>query len=119
MIDLKTKTKTFALQSIKLYAALPKTTEAQVLGKQILRSRTSVGAHYRKGSMARSDAEFISKLEGDLQDLEETSYWLKLFVESGIVTEINLADLMKEVDELTTILVTCVKNTRIMQVGKK
>ncbi len=119
MIDLKTRTKAFAIRIIKLYTALPKTTEAQVLGKQILRSGTSVGAHYREGSRARSDAEFISKLEGGLQELEETSYWLELLVESGIMTDTRLGDLMKEADELTAILVTCVKNTKNKQGGKK
>lgn len=115
MIDLKTRTKDFAIRIIKLYSALPKTTEAQVLGKQILRSGTSVGAHYREGTRARSDAEFISKLEGGLQELEETSYWMELLVESGIIPEAKLSDLMKEADELTAILVTCVKNTRKKQ----
>ncbi len=119
MIDLKTRTKAFALRIIKLYTALSKTTEAQVLGKQILRSGTSVGAHYREGSRARSDAEFISKLECGLQELEETSYWIELLVESGIMTDTRLGDLMKEADELTAILVTCVKNTKNKHGGEK
>jgi len=119
MLDLKTRTKSFALRIIKLYTALPKTTEAQILGKQIIRSGTSVGAHYREGTRARSDAEFISKLEGGLQELEETSYWMELLVEAGIVPQNRLDDLMKEADELTAILVTCVKNTRNKQRGGK
>jgi len=65
------RTKAFALRIIRLYAALPKTTEAQVLGKQILRSGTSVGAHVREGKRSRSDAELISKIEGGLQELED------------------------------------------------
>jgi len=76
--DLKERTKAFALRIIRLYAALPKTTEAQVLGKQVLRSGTSVGAHYREGQRAHSNADFISKIEGGLQELEETAYWLEL-----------------------------------------
>ncbi len=73
--DLKTRTKEFALRIIRLYSAMPNTTASQVLGKQILRSGTSVGAQYREGVRAKSDADFINKLEGSLQELEETSYW--------------------------------------------
>ena len=72
--DLKQRTKDFALRIIRLYAALPKTTEAQVLGKQVLRSGTSIGAHYREAQRAKSDADFINKIEGGLQEAEETIY---------------------------------------------
>ena len=74
--DLKVRTKQFALRIIRVYSALPTTAVAQVIGKQILRSGTSVGAHYREAFRSRSDAEFISKLEGGLQELDETEYWL-------------------------------------------
>ena len=117
-IDLKVRTRAFALRIIKLYSALPKTTVAQVIRKQILRSGTSVGAHYREGTRARSNAEFISKLEGGLQELEETTYWMELIVESGIVNGERMADMMKETDELTAILTTCVKNAK-RNVGAK
>jgi four helix bundle protein len=110
--DIGERTKAFALRIIRLYAALPKTTEAQVLGKQILRSGTSVGAHVREGRRSRSDAELISKIEGGLQELEETTYWLELLGESGIVKVNLLEDLMKEADELTAILVTSAKTTK-------
>jgi len=85
--DLRKRTKLFALRIIKLYASLPKSTEAQVIGKQVLRSGTSVGAHYREAKRARSTAEFISKIEGALQELDETIYWLELLTESGIVPQ--------------------------------
>jgi four helix bundle protein len=84
-IDLRTRIKSFALRIIKLYSSLPKTTEAQVIGKQILRSGTSVGANYREGYRSRSDAEFISILGICLKELEETTYWLELLNESNIV----------------------------------
>src|SRR5438874_9031083 len=86
--DLKVRTKRFALRILRMYAALPATTEAQVLGKQVLRSGTSVGAHYREGHRARSSAEFVSKMEVGLQELDETSYWLELLSElrSGLRT---------------------------------
>lgn len=112
------RTKEFALRIVRLYAALPKTTEAQVIGKQVLRSGTSVGAHVREGKRSRSDAEMISKTEGALQELEETGYWLELLVESGIMKAGLLADLMTEADELTAILVTSVKTMKARR-GKK
>ena len=115
--DLRERTKSFALRVVRLYGALPKTTEAQVMGKQVLRSGTSVGAHYREACRARSDAEFISKIEGGLQELEETTYWLELLVESSIVSKERLSDLMAEANELTAILVTCAKKTKQRRTG--
>jgi len=110
--DLRVRTKAFALRIIRLYGALPKTTVAQVLGKQVLRSGTSVGAHYREATRARSTAEFISKIEGGLQELEETVYWLELLVESGIVPGARLVDLCAEADELIAIFVTSAKTAK-------
>jgi four helix bundle protein len=97
---------------IRLYSSLPKTTEAQVIGKQVLRSGTSVGAHYREARRARSAAEFVSKVEGGLQELEETIYWLELLAESGIVPASRLSDLCREADELTAILVSSAKTAK-------
>jgi len=111
-VELRTRTKQFALRIIRLYSALPKSTEAQVMGKQLLRSGTSVGAHYREATRARSDAEFISKLEGGLQELEESVYWIELLAESGIIAPPRLEDLQKEADELTAIFITCVRKTK-------
>ena len=111
-IALRSRTKEFALGIIRLYVALPKTTQAQVLGKQVLRSGTSVGAHYREGQRAKSEADFISKMEGGLQELDETGYWLGLLVESKIVSENKLASLRKETDELTAIFVTIVNKMK-------
>jgi four helix bundle protein len=110
--DLKSRTKAFALRIIKLYIALPKNTEAQVLGNQILRSGTSVGAHYHEACRAKSDADFISKIEGGLQELEETIYWLELIVEAGIFPEARLKTLRDETEELIAMFVTMVKNVK-------
>jgi four helix bundle protein len=110
--DLKNRTKAFALRIIRLYQALPKNGEAQVIGKQILRSGTSVGAHYREACRAKSPADFISKMEGGLQELDETGYWLELLTESSIVTAEKLTDLQKETNELTAIFVASVKTTK-------
>jgi len=106
------RTKSFALRIIRLYGSLPKTTEARVIGNQVLRSGTSVGAHLREGKRSRSNAEMISKTEAALQELEETVYWLELLAESGIVKAELLADLSKESDELTAILVASVKTMK-------
>ena len=100
------------MRVIRLYSALPKRTEAQVIGRQLLRSGTSVGAHFREATRARSDAEFISKVEGGLQELEETTYWLELLQDAGIIAPGRLADLTSEANELIAILVTCVKNVK-------
>ena len=111
-VDLKTRTRDFALRVIRLCSALPKSAAAQVIGKQLLRSGTSVGAHYREGCRSRSDAEFVSKLEGGLQELEETAYWMELLVGSGVVPAGRMRDLQAEADELTAIMVTCVKKAK-------
>ena len=111
-VDLKVRTRQFAIRIIRLYSALPKTTVAQTIGKQMLRSGTSVGAHYREGVRSRSDAEFISKLQVGLQELEETAYWMELMVESEVLSRDRLGELMHETDELTAILTTCVKNAK-------
>lgn len=110
--NLRERTKTFALRIIKLYSALPKTTEAQIIGKQILRSGTSVGAHYAESQRARSDAEFISKIEVGLQELEETRYWLELLVESDFISPNQLTNLQPEATELVAILVSIVKKVK-------
>lgn len=112
MKDVGTRTREFAVRCVRLYSALPKTTEAQSIGKQLLRSGTSVGAHYREASRARSDAEFVSKLEAGLQELEETRYWFELLRDAEIVEWARLTALDREADELTAILVTMVKNRK-------
>jgi four helix bundle protein len=111
-IDLKTRTKEFALKIIRLSISLPNTKEAQVIGKQFLRSGTSVGAHYREGIRSRSNAEFISKLRGGLQELEETMYWIELLIESDLVPIEKADPLMKEANELMAIITTCVKKVK-------
>ena len=110
--DLRARTKLFALRIIRLYTSLPRTTEAQVIGKQVLRSGTSPGAHYREAMRARSSAEFISKIEVALQELEETVYWLELLIEGGMVSETKLQNLLREAEELTSIFVSSVKTAK-------
>lgn len=110
--DLRTRTQQLALRIIRLYSALPSSAVAQVLGKQLLRAGTSVGAHYREAVRARSDAEFISKIEVALQELDETGYWLELLEQSEVLKRERLIELRKEADELTAIFVTCAKKAK-------
>ena len=106
--DLRTRTTDFALRIIKLYTSLPKTSEAQVLGKQVLRSGTSVGANYREGHRAKSDADIVNKFETVLQELDETDYWLELLVKSNIMVATKADPLRKETSELLAIFTTIV-----------
>ncbi len=110
--DLKVRTKNFAVRIIKLFAALPKSTEAQVIGKQFLRSGTSVGAQYRESQHAKSDADFVSKIEGSLQELEETTYWLELLEEMQLFPTEKLKPIQQETKELTAIFVTIAKKVK-------
>jgi four helix bundle protein len=110
--DLRIRTKTFALRIIKLFESLPSTTSVQVLGKQILRSGTSVGAQYREACRAKSNPDFISKMEGALQELDETQYWMELIVESDIVKSGRLEGLFQESEELIAIFTTIVKKVK-------
>jgi four helix bundle protein len=111
--DLRGRTKGFALRIIKMFVALPKRTEAQVLGKQVLRSGTSVGANYREAWMSRSKAEFVSKIGDCLKELDETAYWLELLVESQILTPTRLADLQAECNQLLAIFTTISKKSKL------
>src|SRR5271170_3195887 len=104
--DLIPRTKAFALRIIQMFAALPKTEVARVLGKQVLRSGTSVGANYREASRGRSKAEFISKIGDCLKEADETAYWLELLTEEEIISRKRLEPLLKETNELISILVT-------------
>ncbi len=110
--DLRIRTRTFALRVIRLFGALPKTEVGKVLGRQALRSGTSVGAHDREGCRARSDAEFISKLEGGCQELEETLYWLELIQDAKLLKPQQLTDLIQEANELMAIFTTIVRGRK-------
>jgi four helix bundle protein len=110
-VDLKVRTRDFALRIIRLYSSLPKSTEAQVIGKQVLRSGTSVGANYREGLRARSRPEYATKLNISLMELEETLYWLELMEES-ILNNDEVSKLKQEVGELCAILVTLIKRAK-------
>lgn len=110
--DLRDRTKRFALRVIRLYKSLRKTGETDVIGRQLLRSGTSVGAQYREACRARSAAEFISKIESATQELSETEYWLELLIEAGLVNPALLQNLLNEARELTAIFVASANTTK-------
>jgi four helix bundle protein len=111
--DLAPRTKSFARRIIQLYVALPKNnTVAQVLGKQSLRSGTSVGANYREANRARSKAEFISKIGDCLKEADETLYWLELLSDEKVMAAARLRLLIAEADELVAIFTTISKRAR-------
>ena len=112
MEGLRDRTKQFALRVIRMYASLPHSGAAQVLGKQALRSGTSVAANFREASRARSNAEFVAKLGIVEQELDETMLWLELLTESGIVSEKKLALLHQEAEELLKIVVASARKTK-------
>lgn len=116
--DLRARTKVFAISVIRMYSSLPKSTVAQVMGKQVLRSGTSVGANYREACRARSTAEFIAKLGDCLKELDESCYWFELLEETGTVALDNLAPLQKECSELLAIFTTIAKKCKGTGTGK-
>ena len=110
--DLRSRTKAFALRIINLFGSLPNKPSEQILGKQLLRSGTSVGANYREAFRARSDAEFIAKIGDCLKELDETSYWLELLDESALIPHERLANLLDETNQLLAIFTTISKKVK-------
>jgi four helix bundle protein len=104
--ELKLRTKKFALRVIKLFQALPRNEESRTLGKQLLRSSTSVAANYRAVCRSRSKAEFTARLGIVVEEIDETVFWLELLVESGILSASRLKDLQREANELLAIFVS-------------
>src|SRR6185436_19335502 len=110
--DLKPRTKEFARRVIRVFAALSKDTAAQILGKQLLRAGTSVGANYREANRARTKAEFISKIGDCLKEADESSYWMELLLDEGFLPPVKLQPLLDEANELVAIFVTISKRAR-------
>jgi four helix bundle protein len=110
--ELKLRTKKFALYIIKFVESLPKGKTAEIIGRQLLRSGTSVGANYRAACRARSSADFIAKMGIVEEELDESIYWLELLVDSGIVPFDKIALLTKEADELLAIVVSSIRTAK-------
>src|SRR3954470_11874005 len=112
-LELKQRTKTFALRIIKMSRTVPKSDDAgRVMAKQIIRSGTSVAANYRATCRARSKAEFIAKIGTVEEEADETALWLELLAESGIVAARKLSALLQEANDLTAIMAASRKTAR-------
>ncbi|MCX6048705.1 MAG: four helix bundle protein [Chloroflexi bacterium] len=108
----KQRTKQLALRIIRLSQAIARSREADVIGGQLLRSGTSIGANYRAACRAKSTADYINKLKIVEEEADETLYWLELLVETKIVPKVQLAGLIKEVDEIVAMTVSSIKTSR-------
>jgi len=112
-VEFRNRTKAFAARVIRLFVKLPKNREeVRVLGKQLLRSGTSVAAHTREASRARSKDEFVSKLGGALQEADESALWLELLREECGITPTDTLPMEKEADELMAIMTTMINKTK-------
>jgi four helix bundle protein len=102
--QLRHRTKKFALRIIKLVGSLPRTIEGREIGRQLIRSGTSVGANYRGACKGRSMAEFIAKLGIVEEEADETAYWLELVLEGGLLDKGAVDPLLREANELVAIM---------------
>lgn len=110
--ELKQRTFDFSVRVVRLVEALPKTTTAQVIGRQLLRAGTSVGANYRAAKRARSRAEFVSKLGIVEEECDETVYWIELLVALGVIKETRVIDIRTEANALVAIVIASIKTAR-------
>ena len=110
--EMRVRTKNYANRVIKLCSALPKDWVAKVLGSQLLRSGTSVGANYRAVCRAKSTADFLNKLKIVEEECDESIFWMELLVENGFIKPSRLQDLLKEGNEILSIVVASAKTTR-------
>ena len=110
--ELRDHTKAFALRIVRMFRSLPRSVDAQVMGKQLLRSGTSVAANYRAACRARSRAEFLAKLGIVVEEADESVLWIELLLESGIVKKEKVASLLTEARELTAIFTASTRTIR-------
>ncbi|OGP95628.1 MAG: four helix bundle protein [Deltaproteobacteria bacterium RBG_16_47_11] len=111
-IDLKERTKRFALMVINIVEMLPKGRTIDVLSRQLLRSGTSVGANYRAACRAKSTADFISKMGIVEEEADETIYWMELIIEAGFSRKDGLNSLLDEANQILAITVSSIKTAR-------
>jgi four helix bundle protein len=110
--EMKARTRAFALRVIKLVESLPPTPTAKVLGGQLLRCGTSVGSNYRAACRAKSTADFIAKMGIVEEEADESIYWIELLVDAGLMKRDHVADLLKEADEILSIVVSSINTAR-------
>ena len=108
----KQRTKQLALRVIRMVEALPNGIVAQVIGKQVLRSATSVAANYRAACRSRSTEAMIAKLDIVLEEADETLFWLELLIDSGLLPAARLANLSSETNEITAMTIASLKTLR-------
>jgi four helix bundle protein len=108
----KTRTKKLAVAIIKEVEKLPHSRAAAVIGKQLVRSGTSIGANYRAACRAKSTADMINKMKIVEEESDETEYWLELLVEAGLVPESQIAPIYKEADEILSMTIASIKTLR-------
>lgn len=108
----KTRTKKLAVAIIRQTEQLPKSPAADVIGRQLIRSGTSIGANYRAACRAKSTADMINKLKIVEEESDETEYWLELLVEAGFVPKNQIADIYKETDEILAMTIASIKTLR-------
>ena len=114
--EFKDRTKKLALRVIRLIEALPNTTAANIIGKQLLRSATSVGANYRAACRGKSEADVLHKLVIVEEEADESLYWLELIIDSGTMPENKLAELKNEMNEIISMIVASIKTLRSKQI---
>ncbi len=110
--EFKNRTKQLGLRVMKLVTALPKSLMAEVIGRQLLRSATSVGANYRAACRGKSTPDVIAKLAIVEEETDETLYWMELLVESGLMPKERLSELMRETDEILAMTVASIKTLK-------
>ncbi len=110
--EFKKRTRAFGLRAIRVVESLPKTQTGQILGRQLLRSGTSVGANYRAAVRGKSRADFISKLGTVEEECDESIYWMEMLVDARCIKAALVADLMEEGDQILAIVVASIKTAR-------
>jgi len=110
--EMKRRTKAFAVKIVRLFESLPQKRAAYVLGRQLLRCGTSVGANYRSACRAKSTADFVAKMGIVEEEIDETIYWLELLIEVGILRAEEVEAILKEANELLAIVVASIKTAR-------
>jgi four helix bundle protein len=110
--EFKNRTKAFALRVIRLVDSLPKARAANVIGGQLLRCGTSVGANYRAACRARSPADFTAKMGIVEEESDESAYWMELLIEAGIMNKGRVSALLNEANEICSMVVASIKTSR-------
>ncbi len=110
--EMKLRTKQYALRIIKLVEKLPRTRTSEVIGRQLLRSGTSVGANYRSACRAKSRADFISKMGTVEEEADESIYWMELLAETGLINLDEISDLLDEGNQIVAITISSIRTTK-------